>query len=182
MWINMVISRCMWSNRKLFFNLILSVLRKIIETEAYKHTTIKVGKDLQDHLVQPSDYDRYHPLNHVPKHQVQLFLEHPQGLYLHDLPGQLIPMPDCSFWEEMSPNFQPKPPLAQLEGIPSSPITSYLWEEADPFVRRTRVLGHTRACYRTGISDCCRSLDAEITSTLAMSNPSQFPLPALWRL
>ena len=32
----------------------------------------------------------------------------------------------------MSPRFQPKPPLAQPEAIPSSPITSYLREEADP--------------------------------------------------
>ena len=32
----------------------------------------------------------------------------------------------------MSPNFQPEPPLVLLEAIPSCPITSYLWEEADP--------------------------------------------------
>ena len=40
---------------------------------------INVGKDFHDHLVQPSPYHQCHPLNHVPKHQTQPFLEHPQG-------------------------------------------------------------------------------------------------------
>ena len=31
----------------------------------------------------------------------------------------------------MCPNFQHEPPLAQLEAIPSSPIPSYLREEAN---------------------------------------------------
>jgi len=32
----------------------------------------------------------------------------------------------------MSPHFQPEPPLAQLEAIPSGAITSYLREDVDP--------------------------------------------------
>lgn len=32
----------------------------------------------------------------------------------------------------MSPNLQPEPPLVQIEAIPSSFITRYLQEEADP--------------------------------------------------
>jgi len=31
----------------------------------------------------------------------------------------------------MSPHLQPKPPLVQVEAMPSSPITSYLQEEAN---------------------------------------------------
>lgn len=43
------------------------------------HRTINVEKALQDHLIQPSPYHQHHyPLNHVPKHDVQPFLKHPQ--------------------------------------------------------------------------------------------------------
>ena len=42
------------------------------------------------------------------------------------------PVPDHSFGKEVFPNVQPEYPLVQLEAIPSSPITSYLGEEADP--------------------------------------------------
>ena len=35
------------------------------------------------------------------------------------------------------PNIQPEPPLVQLEAIPSSPITSYTREEADPQLTAT---------------------------------------------
>ena len=40
-------------------------------------------------------------------------------------PWQPIPMPDHSFGEEIFPNTQPEPPLAQYEAIPSHPIDSY---------------------------------------------------------
>ena len=48
------------------------------------------------------------------------------------LPWQPIPSSDYSFRSEIFPNIQPEPPLAQLETILSSPITSYMGEEADP--------------------------------------------------
>ena len=35
------------------------------------------------------------------------------------------------------PNVQPKSPLAQLEAIPSDPITSHMREEADPQLTTT---------------------------------------------
>ena len=41
-------------------------------------------------------------------------------------------MPDHSFREVLFPNVQPEPSLVQLEAIPSSPITRYRREEADP--------------------------------------------------
>ncbi|KAK4830681.1 hypothetical protein QYF61_012850, partial [Mycteria americana] len=43
-----------------------------------------------------------------------------------------IPMLDNPFGEEIVPNTQSKPPLAQLEAISSRPITCYLGEETDP--------------------------------------------------
>lgn len=40
------------------------------------HRIAKVGKDLQAPVVQPSPNCYYHPLDHVPKHQVPPFLKH----------------------------------------------------------------------------------------------------------
>jgi len=54
-----------------------------------------------------------------------MFLEHLQGWWLRNFPGQ----PDHSFGEEIFPNIQPESPLVQLNAIPSSHITSYLQEE-----------------------------------------------------
>ena len=42
-------------------------------------------------------------------------------------------MPDYSL-EEIFPNVQPESPLAQLEAVPSGPITGYTGEEADPYL------------------------------------------------
>jgi len=84
-----------------------------------KYRIIKVGPSESSG---PTIYQR-HPLNHVHKQHIQPFLKHPQGRWLHHFPGQTVPKPDYSFWGEMSPNFQFKPPLAKLEVILSSPIT-----------------------------------------------------------
>ena len=46
-------------------------------------------------------------------------------------------MPDHPFREVVFPNVQPEPSLAQLEAIPSSPITSYTREKADPQLSTT---------------------------------------------
>jgi len=46
------------------------------------------------------------------------------------LSGQPIPAPDLSLGE-LFPNIQPESPLEQLEAIPSSPISSYMREEAN---------------------------------------------------
>ncbi|KAK4813834.1 hypothetical protein QYF61_001838 [Mycteria americana] len=42
-----------------------------------------------------------------------------------------VPMLDNPFSEEIFPNIQSTPPLAQLEAISSCPITRYLGEETD---------------------------------------------------
>ena len=59
--------------------------------ESYKHRTIKVGKDLQNHAVQLFTYHQYSPLNHVPQYNNKMFLEHSQRQQLHHHSGQPIP-------------------------------------------------------------------------------------------
>ena len=54
-----------------------------------------------------------------------------------DLCGQPIPVPDHPFRKVVFPNVQPEPSLAQLEAIPSSPITSHMREEANPQLTTT---------------------------------------------
>ena len=46
-------------------------------------------------------------------------------------------MPDHPFREVVFPSVQPEPSLAQLEAIPSSPITSHMREEANPQLTTT---------------------------------------------
>jgi len=43
-----------------------------------------------------------------------------------------VSTPDHSFGEEIFPDIQLEPLLAQLEAIPSSPIASYMGEDANP--------------------------------------------------
>jgi len=46
-------------------------------------------------------------------------------------------VPDPPFREVVFPNVQPESSLAQLEAIPTSPITSYRREESDPQLTTT---------------------------------------------
>ncbi|KAK4827926.1 hypothetical protein QYF61_022374 [Mycteria americana] len=59
------------------------------------------------------------------------------GWRLNHFPGQPVPMLDNPFAEEIFPNIQSKPLLAQLEAISSFPITCYLGEETDPHLATT---------------------------------------------
>ncbi|KAK4818960.1 hypothetical protein QYF61_022627, partial [Mycteria americana] len=77
------------------------------------------------------------PLNHVPKHFIQTSFKYLQGWRLNHFPGQPLPMLDNPFSDVKFPNIQSKPPLVQLEGISSCPITSYLGEETDPHLSTT---------------------------------------------
>ena len=54
-----------------------------------------------------------------------------QGRWLNHFPGQPVPMLDNPFGEEIFPNIQSKPPLAQPEAISSYPTTCYLEKETD---------------------------------------------------
>ena len=72
------------------------------------HRIAKVGKDPQDHPVQPFARHQWFSLNHVPQHTIQMFLEHLQGWWLHHLSGQPIPVPDHPFREVVFPNIQPE--------------------------------------------------------------------------
>ena len=68
------------------------------------HTITKVGKDPQDHPVQPSTHHQRFSLNHIPQHNIQTFLEHLQGQRLHHLSRQPIPVPDHPFRKVVYPN------------------------------------------------------------------------------
>jgi len=50
---------------------------------------------------------------------------------LHHPPGQTVPIPHHSFWEEILPHIQPEPSLVQLKAITSHCITNYLGKEAN---------------------------------------------------
>ena len=63
------------------------------------------------------------PLNCAPQCHISTFLEHLQGQWLHHLPGHPVPTPHHSSWEEISHNTQTEPPLLQLKGNTSLPIT-----------------------------------------------------------
>ncbi|KAK4818296.1 hypothetical protein QYF61_010438 [Mycteria americana] len=77
------------------------------------------------------------PLYHVPKHLIQMSFKYLQGWQLNHFPGQPVPMLDNLFGEDIFPNTQSKPPLAQLEAISSCPITCYLGEETNPHLSTT---------------------------------------------
>ncbi|KAK4830313.1 hypothetical protein QYF61_009818 [Mycteria americana] len=64
-------------------------------------------------------------------------LQEEEGWRLNHFPGQPVPTLDNPFSEEVVPNIQSKPPLAQLEAISSCPITCYLGEETDPHLSTT---------------------------------------------
>ena len=75
------------------------------------------------------------------------------------LPGQSVPVSDHSFGE-LFPNVQPESPLAQLQAIPSSPIHSYMGEEADTYL--------TTASLQVVV-------DSEKVSPLLQAKQFQFP-------
>ena len=51
------------------------------------------------------------PTNHVPQCHISTVMGHLQEWWLHHLPGQPVPVPHHSFWEEIFPNIQPEAPL-----------------------------------------------------------------------
>ena len=46
------------------------LLIKLSAMEEDIHRITKVGKDLQDHPVQPTTYHQYFPLNHIPQYNI----------------------------------------------------------------------------------------------------------------
>ena len=47
--------------------------------ESQNHKIAKVGKDPQDHPVQPFTHHQWFSLNHVPQHNIQTLSEHHQA-------------------------------------------------------------------------------------------------------
>lgn len=103
-----------------------------LQTLPQNHTITKVGKNFEDHPVQPSTYHQYFPLNHIPQYNIYMVLQYLQGQWFHHLSGQPVPLPDHTLWEELFPKTQPESLLVQLEAIPTNPIVSYMREEAKP--------------------------------------------------
>ncbi|KAK4826165.1 hypothetical protein QYF61_005738 [Mycteria americana] len=60
-----------------------------------------------------------------------------KGWRLNHFPGQPVPRLDNPFSEDIFPNIQSKPPLAQVEAISSHPITCYLGDKTDPHLSTT---------------------------------------------
>jgi len=89
-------------------------------TESWNHK-IKAAKIILSNC--PPTYN-IAPLNYIPRYHIYPFFKHLQGQWLHHLPEQPVPMPNHSFWEELSPNIQLKPSLEQLEAILSCPIAN----------------------------------------------------------
>ncbi|KAK4826396.1 hypothetical protein QYF61_008067 [Mycteria americana] len=87
---------------------------------------VSTGPPAVGHQQQPQHLSRHQPLPRAG-----------QGWRLNHFPGQPLPMLDNPFGEELFPNIQSKPPLAQLEAISSRPITCYLGEETDPHLSTT---------------------------------------------
>lgn len=70
----------------------------------------------------------------------------------HHLPVQPIPAPDCFFWEEIFPNIQPEPPLAQLEAIASHP-NAVSWERRPTLTLLQPPFRELKTAMKKGISD-----------------------------
>ena len=91
-----------------FYVIVMFSVLLIQALESQNHRITKVGKDPQDHPVQPFTHHQWFLLNHVPQHNIQTFFEHLQGRWLHHLSGQPIPVPDHPFREVVFPNVQPE--------------------------------------------------------------------------
>ena len=65
------------------------------------------------------------PLKHVPERHIYTSLRYLPGWGLNHFPGQPGPVLDNTSHETIVPNTQSKLPLAHLEAVSSSPITSY---------------------------------------------------------
>ena len=68
-------------------------------------------------------------------------LEYLQERWFNHFPGQLVPACGHYFREEIFPNIQLEPPLAQTEVFLFSPITTYVGEEAKLFLTTTSFKG-----------------------------------------
>lgn len=82
------------------------------QEEWHNHTTIRWQK-----ASETFDWTPPCQLDHGTECHLQSFLKHPQGGWLHHLPGQRHLVPNHSLCEEIPPNAQPKLPLRQLETV-----------------------------------------------------------------
>lgn len=112
------------------------------------HSINQVGNDLWDHQINQYWTPPCQP-GHGTQWHIQYFLKHVQGLWLHCLSGQPVPMPNQLFCEEILRNVQPKCPLGQLRTV-SSCLSLVFWENwltstllSLPFWKPERVIRST---------------------------------------
>jgi len=74
------------------------------------------------------------PLNHIPQKHLLVSWTPPGTV---TLPPPWEACASASIWEEIVPNIQPEPPLAQRETITSHPMSSNFGEEIDPHLATT---------------------------------------------
>ena len=101
-----------------------------MHTHTQNHRIAQVGKDLNDHQVQPQpNYPNSNPLlNPVPEYHTQLFFKNIQGWWINHLPGKSIPVLNHPF-SKVFPDIQSNLPLVQLEAISTCPLICHQWEE-----------------------------------------------------
>lgn len=69
------------------------------------------------------------PLNHVPQSHICTSFKHLWAWWPHSFSGQPVPIPNHPFNEEVFPNIQYWPLLAEFEAVCSCPVAGYLGEE-----------------------------------------------------
>lgn len=85
-----------------------------------KYGIVQLWKDLWGYQLPPS--------THVPKCQVSESVKSPQGWWLHQFPGQCLPLLDIPFHEEIFHIIRSKSPLAQPE-LFSLVLSLITWEK-----------------------------------------------------
>ncbi|PKU29473.1 protein diaphanous hypothetical protein [Limosa lapponica baueri] len=106
-------------------------IKKTLESQEYRNAESFRLENFKIVKPNPNPALPSPPLNHVPQHHIYPSFKYLQGWQLHHFPGQPVPMLDNPFSEEIFPNIQSKPPLAQLEAISSCPVACHLGDETD---------------------------------------------------
>ncbi|KAM4793343.1 uncharacterized protein ACIQIH_013099 isoform 1-T2 [Cyanocitta cristata] len=99
--------------------------------KSFIQTKVPVGRDPQrspSATPGPAQHHLQEP-HHVPESIVQTLLELCHAWGCEHFPGEPVPVPNHPLSEEPFRNVQPKPPLTQLQTIPSGPVTDHHREE-----------------------------------------------------
>ena len=126
------------------------------------------------------------PTAHVPQCHIHTALEHLQGWWLHHLPGQPVPLPHHSYWEETFPNIQPEHHLAQRK-----PITSHSKQEKPFSMMPSADLMEQHKLYSSTVAGICQyvhiwsnfpEIDSALTKPTNQAQHHLLPPPSLSHL